>query len=262
MSSPRRRLAAGAAVPALLLAIVTTLGGGCGSSKAGGSTSSTTSATSASTLAPIHGKYSPTIDPKNFVATIDNRYFPLEPGTAFHYKGVRGTTPQTDDEVVTSQTKEILGIKCTVVRDTVSEHGKPIERTFDWYAQDKQGNVWYMGEDSLELKHGRFVKASDSWESGVNGAKPGIIMPGNPARGDSYRQEYYPPGQALDEAHVLGAASVKVPYGAFKQALRTSEFSPLEPQTEEKYYVAGVGEVKEQVVKGHHEEFELVSVTH
>ena len=150
-----------------------------------------------------------------------------------------------------------------VVRDTVSERGRPIERTFDWYAQDKQGNVWYMGEDSLELHHGHFVKASDSWEAGVNGAKPGIIMPANPQPGDSYRQEYYPPGQALDQAHVLGySGPVSVPYGTFKRSLVTSEFSPLEPQTEKKYYVAGVGEIEERVVKGHHEQFQLVSVTY
>jgi hypothetical protein len=106
------------------------------------------------------------------------------------------------------------------------------------------------------------VRASDSWESGVHGARPGIIMPGNPRRGDAYRQEYYPPGQALDQARVLGGANVTVPYGTFKRALVTSEFSPLEPQTERKYYVAGVGEVAERVVKGHHEEFQLVRVTH
>jgi len=217
---------------------------------------------SAPSLAPIHGKYSPSIDPANFVAAVDNPYLPFKPGTSFHYKGVRGKTPQTDDEVVLHRTKKILGITSTVVRDTVSEHGKPVERTFDWYAQDKHGNVWYMGEDSLELMHGRFVKAPDSWQSGVNGGKPGIIMPGNPQPGDRYRQEFYPPGKALDEAHVLGTASVKVPFGAFKKALRTSEFSPLEPQTEQKYYAKGVGEVKEQVVKGHHEQFELVRVAH
>jgi hypothetical protein len=239
---------------------------GCGSSGSGESSSATrssatTASRSASSLAPIHGRYAPSIDPANFVTTIDNRYFPLKPGTGFHYNGVRGKTAQTDDEVVTRQTKQILGIRCTVVRDTVSEHGKPIERTSDWYAQDKQGNVWYMGEDSLELKHGRFVKASDSWKSGVNGAKPGIIMPGNPQPGDDYRQEYYPPGQALDEAHVVGSSSLKVPYGAFKHSLVTSEYSPLEPQTEEKYYVAGLGEVAEKVVKGHHEQFQLVRVT-
>lgn len=150
-----------------------------------------------------------------------------------------------------------------MVRDTVSERGRPVERTFDWYAQDRQGNVWYMGEDSLELQHGRFVKASDSWEAGVKGGKPGIIMPADPRPGDRYRQEYYPPGQALDEAHVLNRrGAVTVPYGRFRHVLVTSEFSPLEPQTEQKYYVAGVGEVAERVVKGHHEEFELVRVTH
>jgi hypothetical protein len=104
---------------------------------------------------------------------------------------------------VTNQTKQILGITATVVRDVVSEHGAPVERTFDWYAQDEQGNVWYLGEDSFELQHGRFVKASDSWESGVNGAEPGIIMPADPLPGQAYRQEYYPPGEALDQARVL-----------------------------------------------------------
>ena len=217
---------------------------------------------SASSLAPIHGKYAPAIDPANFVSTVDNPRWPLKPGTGFHFRGSRGTTPQTDDEIVTHRTIEILGIRCTVVRDTVSEHGRPVERTLDFYAQDKEGNVWYMGEDSFELQHGRFVKASDSWLAGVDGAKPGIIMPAHPQAGDSYRQEYYPPGEALDEAHVLGyRGHVTVPYGMFKHVLVTSEFSPLEPQTEEKYYVAGVGEILERVVKGHHEEFRLVRVT-
>ena len=214
-------------------------------------------------LAPIHGTYAPTIDPANFVARIDNRYQPYKPGTTFHFEGVRGTTRQTDDEVVLHRTKRILGVNCTVVRDTVSEHGRAIERTDDWYAQDKQGNVWYMGEDAFELKNGHFAKAGDSWKSGVNGAKPGIIMPAHPRPGDAYRQEYYPPGQALDEARVLRlSGSVTVPYGTFKDVLVTSERSPLEPQTEQKYYAAGVGEVAERVVKGHHEEFQLVSVTH
>jgi hypothetical protein len=163
---------------------------------------------------------------------------------------------------VLHRSKRILGIKATVVRDTVSEHGRPVERTFDWYAQDKQGNVWYMGENSLEKKHGRFVRASDSWKAGVHGAKPGIIMPGHPRRGDAYRQEFFPP-EALDQARVLGyRASLTVPFGTFKHVLVTSERSPLEPQTEQKYYAPGVGEVKERVVKGHHEAFELVRVTH
>jgi hypothetical protein len=214
-------------------------------------------------LAPIHGTYAPKIDPTNFVTTIDNRYLPYKPGTTFHYEGVRGHTPQTDDEVVLHRTKRILGVRSTVVRDTVSEHGRAVERTDDWYAQDKQGNVWYMGEDSFELQNGHFVKASDSWKSGVNGAKPGIIMPAHPRPGDAYRQEYYPPGKALDEARVLRlSGTLTVPYGAFTKLLVTSERSPLEPQTEQKYYAPGVGEIAERVVKGHHEEFKLVSVTH
>lgn len=213
-------------------------------------------------LAPLHGTYSPAIDPTNFVQAIDNRYWPLTPGTSYRYKGVRGSTPQLDDEVVLHRTKQILGVPCTVVRDTVSEGGRPVERTFDWYAQDRQGNVWYMGEDSLESTNGHMVKASDSWESGVNGAKPGIIMPGTPQPGDAYRQEYYPPGEALDQARVLRLnGTLKVPYGAFTHVLVTSERSPLEPQTEQKYYAPGLGEVAERVVKGHHEEFQLVRVT-
>jgi hypothetical protein len=223
----------------IAFAVLAILASGCRSSGGERRSSTTAPSSSASSLAPIRGPYSPSIDPANFVRAIDNPLWPLEPGTAFHYEGVRGKTPQTDDEVVTHQTKQILGISSTVVRDTVSEHGRPIEKTLDFYAQDKQGNVWYLGEDSFELQNGRFVKASDSWRSGIDGAKPGIIMPASPQPGDSYRQEYYPPGEALDQARVLGyRGPVKVPYGGFKRSLVTSEFSPLEPQTEEKFYVA------------------------
>ena len=246
----------------IAFALLALLAGGCGQHRSADTTTRAAS-TSASRLAPVHGRYSPRIDPANFVTSVDNPLWPLKPGTGYHFKGSRGTIPQTDDAVVTHQTKRILGINCTVVRDTVSEHGHAIERTLDFYAQDKQGNVWYMGEDSFELKNGRFARASDSWRSGVDGAKPGIIMPAHPRPGDRYRQEYYPRGEAMDEARVLGKRGpVTVPYGTFKRSLVTSEFSPLEPQTEEKYYVAGVGEIMERVVKGHHEEFQLVSITH
>jgi hypothetical protein len=171
--------------------------------------------------------------------------------------------PQTDDMVVTDQTKQILGVTATVVEDTVSENGKPVERTFDWYAQDKDGNVWYMGEDSLEMKNGQFVRASDSWEAGVNGAQPGIIMEGNPQPGDVYRQEYYPPGDALDQAHVVRLdGKQKVAAGNFDRVLVTDEWSPVEPQMERKSYVAGLGEIEEHVTEGGNEQFELVSVTH
>jgi hypothetical protein len=211
----------------------------------------------------LHGKYTASIDPSNFVASVDNRYFPLTPGTSFHYRGVRGTTAQTDDVVVTRGVKYVLGVKCTVVRDTVSERGRPVERTFDWYAQDVEGNVWYMGEDSFELQNGRFARASDSWQAGKNGAQPGIIMRGQPRSGQVYRQEYYPPGEALDQARVLGLQKpLRVPAGTFTRPLVTIEWSPVEPQLEKKYYAAGVGEVMEKVVAGGHEQFELVRVTH
>lgn len=246
------------------MAAIAAILSGCGSS-GGTSTTSVSASSAASQLAPIHGKYSPQVDPSNFVSTIDNKYWPLKPGTTYHYKGVRGTTRQTDNETVTNRTRNIIGVSATAVRDVVSEHGKPVERTIDYYAQDKQGNVWYMGEDSFETNaQGKMVRASDSWLAGVKGGEPGIIMPGNPKPGQAYRQEYYPPGEALDEARVLSLnGTTTVPYGGtHKDLLVTSERSPLEPQTEQKYYAPGLGEVMEKVVKGHHEEFKLVNVTH
>jgi hypothetical protein len=268
--SVKRALLAAASVA--VLALIAVLAAGCGSSRKTSSSSNPSPsggavpAPSASDLAPIHGTYAPKINPANFVSTIDNRYFPLVPGTAFHYRGVaeNGKTPQTDDMVVTGQKKLILGVKCTVVRDTVSSRGRPIERTFDWYAQDKEGNVWYMGEDSHELVHGKFLRANDSWEAGVAGAKPGIIMPANPQRGDAYRQEYYP-RFALDQARVLGPGGpTSVPYGSYQNTLLTVETAPkLDPGVaERKWYVAGVGDIKEHTVSGNHEEILLVSVTH
>jgi hypothetical protein len=212
-------------------------------------------------LAPIHGPYAPKIDPANFVTTIDNRFLPYKPGMRIHFVGVRGSVRQTDDQHVLRRTETILHIACTVVRDVVSEHGRAIELTDDFYAQDKQGNVWYMGEDSFERHHGRFVKASDSWRAGVGVGKPGIIMPADPKPGDAYRQEYYPPGKALDEATVLSRRGrLTVPYGSFRRLLVTSEYSPAEPQTERKYYAAGVGEIAERVTKGHREAFRLVGI--
>ncbi len=257
------------------VAVTSLIAGGCGSSGTSTSTTPPTTASTASTtsarsesataLAPIHGGYSPSIDPAGFVATVDNPYLPFKPGTGLHYKGVAedGKTPQTDDEVVTHQRKRILGVNATVVRDVVSERGKPIEKTFDWYAQDKQGNVWYLGEDAREFHHGKFVKAPDSWQAGVEGAQPGIIMPGDPQPGDAYRQEYYP-GHALDQARVVGTRStVDVPAGTYKRPLVTVETSALEPgAAEQKFNAPGVGVVKEQVVRGNNERFELVSITH
>lgn len=265
MSARLRQFSPKAAAATIAVGLFAALAAACGSSSDASTSTPVASTTSASDLAPIHGPYTPSIDPADFVGKIDNRYFPLIPGTGFHYRGVAedGKTPQADDEFVTHRTKTILGVKSTVVRDIVSSHGKPIEKTFDWYAQDKSGNVWYMGEDTRELRHGKFVKMSDSWESGVNGAQPGIIMPGKPRRGDEYRQEYYP-GHALDQARVLGRGGpVTVPYASYKHTLLTVETSPkIDPGVaERKYYVAGVGDVKEHTVSGDHEQIELVRIS-
>jgi len=182
--------------------------------------------------------YAPRIDPNDFTTTIDNEYFPMEPGTTFVYRG--GT--QRDRMSVTHSTKKVMGVECVVVDDRAWEDGKLIEKTYDWFAQDNEGNVWYFGEDTKEYKNGKVVSTKGSWEGGVDGAKPGIMMQANPKVGESYRQEYYP-GEAMDMARVLGLnASVKVPYGSFDHVLVTKEWTPLEPVLfEKKYYVRGVG---------------------
>src|SRR5689334_22566742 len=124
-------------------------------------------------------------DPNNFVSKIDNPYFPLKPGTTFIYRGETDGTPTRDVMTVTHQTKEILGVTTTVVHDRVYEDGVLTEDTFDWYAQDEDGNVWYFGEDTKELdENGNVTSTEGSWEAGVNGAEPGIVMLAHPHKGD------------------------------------------------------------------------------
>jgi hypothetical protein len=182
--------------------------------------------------------YAPHINPADFTTTIDNEYFPLKPGTTFIYEG----GAERDEFAVTSDTKQVMGVECVVVLDEAWEDGKLIERTYDWHAQDKEGNVWYFGEDTKEYKNGKVVSTQGSWEAGVDGAKPGIIMRADPKVGQSYRQEYYE-GEAEDMAKVLDLnESVTVAYGSFDHALETKEWTPLEPgYAEHKYYAPGVG---------------------
>ncbi len=177
------------------------------------------------------------INPADFVDRIDNRYFPLKPGTTFIYEGTKGGQAQRDVITVTHATKRILGVDTVVVRDRVTEEGELIELTFDWFAQDKYGNVWYFGEDSKEYENGVVVSTEGSWEAGVNGGQPGIAMEGHPKVGVSYRQEFAP-GVAEDMAKVLSLTkSVSVPYGSFEHVLLTKEWTPLDPGVvEHKYY--------------------------
>ncbi|MBM3243165.1 hypothetical protein FJZ31_43450 [Candidatus Poribacteria bacterium] len=205
--------------------------------------------------------YNPIINSATFVAKVDNPYFPLKPGTTFIYQGETEDGTERNEIVVTDQTKNILGVTAIVVWDRVWLEDELIEETYDWYAQDKDGNVWYFGEDSKEYENGKVVSAKGSWEAGVAGAKPGIIMKANPQIGDSYRQEYYK-GEAEDMADVLSLnESVSVPYGSFENCLKTKDWTPLEPDVvEHKYYAPGVGVVLEVMVKGETQRMELVDI--
>jgi hypothetical protein len=191
---------------------------------------------------------------------IDNPYFTLTPGTTFTYKTItEDNETEKDIVIVTDKTKEILGITTTVVWDRVWLEEELTEETFDWYAQDKEGNVWYMGEDSKEYENGKVVSTEGSWEAGVDGAKPGIIMEADPQVGDSYRQEYYP-GHAEDQAEVVSLnEKVEVPFGTFTNCLQTRESTPLEPtQDEDKYYCTDVGGVTLEVAIDSGEKTELI----
>jgi hypothetical protein len=202
--------------------------------------------------------------PSSFVSVIDNPFFPLIPGTTFLYRGESDEGVETNTVEVTHDTKVIEGITATVVHDRVYLDGVLIEDTFDWYAQDVQGNVWYLGEDSCEIEGGVCVSAEGSWEAGVNGAEPGIIMWANPAalKGKAYQQEFLE-GEAEDLAKVLGLdATVSVPYGEFSGVLKTIEWSPLEPGVrEQKFYYPGVGLLLELQPKGGQVRMELISIS-
>jgi hypothetical protein len=202
--------------------------------------------------------YNPSINPGDFVAGVDNPLFPLVPGMKYVYHGGGETTEVT----VTDGTKQILGVTSIVVRDVVSVGGEIIEDTYDWYAQDKEGNVWYFGEDTKEYKDGQLVSTEGSWEAGVDGAKPGIVMHRTqPATGVPYRQEYYA-CKAEDMAEIVSLnESVTVSYGSFDNCLQTREFTPLEPGVSEyKYYAPGVGLVLEVGVQSG-ARTELIEVT-
>ncbi|MEP6576078.1 MAG: hypothetical protein ABJB85_06605 [Nitrososphaerota archaeon] len=183
---------------------------------------------------------------------IDNKYFPLKPGTTMIYNGTSDGDPTRDLFVVTNDTKQILGILTRVIHDDGYLKGDHEETTNDWFAQDDQGNVWYMGEFTTDLSN----KGSHegSWEAGVKGAKPGIVMEADPKVGDTYNQEFAK-GVAEDKGTILSLnENISVPYGSFSDVLKTKDFSPLEPDiVENKYYAQNIGEIKAMSVKGESE---------
>jgi hypothetical protein len=201
-------------------------------------------------------------DPGNFVGRVDNPWFPRAPGTTFVYRGVKDGKSASDVFTVTHATKTIQGVRCTAVRDRLYLAGRLEERTTDWYAQDRHGNVWYFGESTAELdRAGHVTSTEGSWQAGRDGAQAGIYMTARPMVGESRRQEYYK-GHAEDHFAVVSLrAQVSVPYLTSNRALLTKEWTPLEPGTlDHKYYVRGIGNVKEVTVKGPLERSELVSV--
>ncbi len=205
-----------------------------------------------------------------FEAKIDNPWMPLKPGTIFHYLNKiyedGDVSEEHDNVTVTYHTKNILGVNCRVVHDQIKVDNEITEDTYDWYAQDRFGNIWYFGEDTKEFDDDGSVDSSGSFEAGVNGALPGIVMLAHPEWfiGFAYYQEYSPADDALDQAQVTGInGTANVAYGSFNNCLITKEFTALEPgDVENKYYAYGLGQVLSVQKQGGNERDELVSITH
>lgn len=186
------------------------------------------------------------LDPDDLTTEIDHPLWPMEPGTRWRYRELDEDGKEVEVVVtVTTETRVVAnGVTARVVRDTVTEEGEVVEDTFDWYAQDADGNVWYLGEDTAELDDGEITTREGSFEAGVDGALAGIILPADPAVGMSYRQEHAE-GEAEDAGEVLALdQQVEVPAGRFTGALLTEDTNALEPDVVEyKLYAPGVGPV-------------------
>ncbi|WP_432890006.1 hypothetical protein ACQPYH_11795 [Kribbella sp. CA-245084] len=225
----------------------------------------TTAAAHTTCALPVFGpgaNYHPRIVPSQFTANVTNPWYPLKVGRALIYTGVREDQNALDIVITTPRTKVIDGVRVRVVSDRLYLDGVLSERTSDYFAQDRCGNVWYFGEDTAELDaHGHVVSREGSFHAGVDGAQPGVFMQATPQLGRKFRQEWYA-GHAEDVFQVVARnTAVTVPLGTFHHALRTAETTRLEPDTlDNKYYVHGIGEVTEQAVKGPTEVLRLVAI--
>ena len=262
----RKRQLAMAILGACLLAFVT---GACGTDatagKKHGAAKGGASSTAYGGLGHLpQGSEPVKLDPADFTTSIDNPYWPMAPGDRWIYEETDGKGTHYDVEVtVTDRTKKIAnGVEARVIHDVVSRHGQPVEVTYDWYAQDKAGNVWYLGEDTAEYENGKVTSRAGSFEAGVDGAQAGIIMPAHPRDGMAYRQEYYK-GEAEDKAEVLSTEEqVEVPFGHFTGALLTRDLVPPEPKVSEyKLYAKNVGPVLDVQTSGGSSREELISYT-
>jgi hypothetical protein len=206
------------------------------------------------------------LDPANFSADIDNAQWPMTVGSRWVYRVTDMANGSTMRQVITVTPRTKLmadGIRARVVRDVVRDHGKPVEVTDDWYAQDGQGNVWYFGEHTIAYEHGKRTD-NGSWEAGVGGAMPGVALPANPTVGLAYREEYSK-GVAEDQSRVLALdAQARVRAGHFTNALLTEDFSPIEPNVSElKFYARGSGQAVLAIdVSGGSDREELIKYTH
>jgi hypothetical protein len=206
----------------------------------------------------------PPVKASNYARHVTNRWFPLRPGTVLTYTGVKDGKRAREVLRVTHRTKSFNGVRATVLTDRLYLNGKLGEDTVDWYAQDRRGDVVYLGERTRALdKNGRLTDTAGSWQHGVDGARAGIFMPAHPKVGQVFLQEHYK-GHAEDHFKILSKrAHVRVPWGSSSRALRTLEWTPLEPGVRShKLYVRGVGTVAEADVPSSSEHLELVSVKH
>lgn len=202
------------------------------------------------------------LNPADFSATITNPYWPMRPGSRWVYRETEpGGARMRVVVTVRRQTKLIAnGITARVVHDVVTERGRPVEVTDDWYAQDRAGNVWYLGEATTEYVAGRPSSTKGSFEAGVGGAQAGVVMPARPRAGMRYRQEYAR-GQAEDRASVVSVGEqAQVPAGHYGRVLMTRDVNPLQPRALEfKFYARGIGPVLAVGVSGSSDREELVS---
>jgi hypothetical protein len=203
--------------------------------------------------------YNPVIDPANFVAGVTNKYFPLKPGKVYNYEGNNGTTQDT--VTATNEHKTILGVQTMTTKDTVLIDGKLHDDTLNWYAQDKEGNVWYFGKDTKEYQNGKVVSTEGTWEAGVNGAKPGIIMQANPQIGGPIFQEYYQ-NHAEDQFQVLSTnESLTLPIGKYEGCIKTKEWTRLDPGiVEHKVFCPEIGFAQSTMVQGGNDFSQLISI--
>lgn len=200
------------------------------------------------------------IYPANFVNTINNPFLPITVGSIYTYTSETDQGKERGEVEVLTETRVVMGITCTVVRDRVSLNSEIVEDTYDWFAQDKDGNVWYFGERVDNYVNGVVDNHYGSWEAGVSGAEPGIMMLGNIVLGLHYRQEYYV-GEAEDEGEVTSKnETVTVPSGTFTGCIKIKETNPLDPNfLEYKYYASGVGLLKVEKIADPIEVEELIS---